>query len=175
MFQFFKIFYDLCSPWLSLVTRIAMFKVLHGGVRRTDRQHTLRLVSRGIRLDYVTWPDVSVPVTVVVLSADVNLPPSLLASASSTLFQLVLELDQFVLTSETTYSQYVQAVSSRRVPTRRLLPPNFPVIRLRFRCDVSHKVHGHCQGNGTWEVEMKRTFRSDIEAIRSLAEIENLF
>jgi len=103
-------------------------------------------------------------------------PPSLLASACNTLFQLGLELYQFVLTSETTYSQYVQAVSSRRIPTRRLLPPNFPVFRLRFRCDVfSHKLHRHCQGNGTWEVEMKRTFRSDIEAIGSLKEIEILF
>ena len=102
-------------------------------------------------------------------------PPSLLASACNTLFQLGLELYQFVLTSETTYSQYVQAVSSRRIPTRRLLPPNFTVIRLPFRCDVSHKVHRHCQGNGTWKVEMKRIFRSDIEAIRSLTEIENLF
>ena len=103
-------------------------------------------------------------------------PPSLLASASNTLFQLVLELDQFVLTSETTYSQYVQAVSSRRVPTQRLFPPNFPVIRLRFRCDVfSHKLHHHCQGNGTGEVEMKWTFRSNIETIRYLAVLENLF
>jgi len=75
----------------------------------------------------------------------------------------VLELDQFVLSSETTYSQYVQAVSSSRVPTRRLLPPNFPVIRLRFRCDVFYKLHHHCPGDGSWEVEMKRTFRSDIE------------
>jgi len=103
-------------------------------------------------------------------------PPSLLGSASNALFQLVLELHQFVLTSETTYSQYVQAVSSRRVPTRKLLHPNFPVIRLRFRCDVSsYNLHHDCLGNGTWKVEMKRTFRSDIEAIRYLAVFENLF
>ena len=102
-------------------------------------------------------------------------PPSLIASASNTLFQLVLELDQFVQTSETTYSQYVQAVGSRRVPTQRLLPPYFPVIRLHFRCDVfSYKLH-HCQRDGTWVVEMKRTFRSDIETIRYLAVLENLF
>jgi hypothetical protein len=52
-------------------------------------------------------------------------PPYLLASASKAIFQLVLDLDQIVLTSETTYSQYVRAVSSRRVLTRRLLLQNF--------------------------------------------------
>ena len=103
-------------------------------------------------------------------------PPSLLASASNTLFQSVFELDQFVLTSETTYSQYVQAVGSRRVPTRRLHPPNFPVICLRFRCDVfSYKRHHNCPGDGTWEVEIKRTCRSDIDTIRYLAVLKNLF
>jgi len=103
-------------------------------------------------------------------------PHSLLASASNTLFQLVLELDRFALTNETTYGQYVIAVRSRRVPTRRLLPPEVPFIRLRFRCDaISRKLHHHCQVNGTWEVEMKRIFGSEIEAIRSLAVLENLF
>jgi hypothetical protein len=87
----------------------------------------------------------------------------------------VLELDQFVLTSWTTYSQYVQAVGSRRVPTRRLLSPTFPVIRLRLRCDVFYKLHYNCPGDVTWEVEMKRTFRLDIKTIRYLAVFENLF
>jgi hypothetical protein len=59
-------------------------------------------------------------------------PPFLLASASNTLFRLVLELDRFALTNETTYGQYVIAVRSRRVPTRRLLPPDIPFVRLRF-------------------------------------------
>jgi len=78
-------------------------------------------------------------------------PPSLLASASNTLFQLALELDHFVLTSETTYSQYVQAVGSRRVPFEDCSPPNFPVICLCFQSHVfSQKLHRHCPGNGTW-------------------------
>jgi hypothetical protein len=100
----------------------------------------------------------------------------MLGSASHALFLLVLELDQFVLTSETTYSQYVQAVSSHRVPTQTLIPPDFPVIRLRFLCDTSaYKLHRHCPGDGTWEVDMRRTFRSEIETIRYLAVLENLF
>jgi len=103
-------------------------------------------------------------------------PPFLLASASNTLFRLVLELDRFALTNETTHGQYVIAVRSRRVPTRRLLPPDFPFVCLRFRCDAfSRKLHHYCQGNETWEVEMKRTFGSDLEAIRSLAVLKNLF
>jgi len=103
-------------------------------------------------------------------------PPSLLASASNTLFQLVLELDRFALTNETTYGQYVIAVRSRKVPPRRLLPPDFPLVRLRFRADAfSHKLHHHCPGKGTWEVEMKRTFETEIEAIISLTFLEKLF
>jgi len=102
--------------------------------------------------------------TAVVLSADFNLPPYSLLHPIH--FQLVLGLDRFVLTNETT------VCSSGRfaqVTTRRLLPPNFTVVRLRFRCDVfAHKLHHHCHGDGTWEVEMKRTFGSDTETIRSL-------
>jgi hypothetical protein len=99
-------------------------------------------------------------------------PLSVLALASNTFW--ILELDQFVLTSETTYSQYVQAVGSRRVPTRRLLPLTFPVNRLSFRCDFYNLLH-HCPGCGIWEIDMKRSFRSDIETIRYLAVLEHLF
>jgi len=103
-------------------------------------------------------------------------PPSLLASASNTLFQLVHELDRIALTNETTYGQYVIAVRSRRLPPRRLLPPDFPSVRLCFRSDAfSHKLHHHCLGKGTWEVDMKQTFESEIEAIISLVKLETLF
>ena len=103
-------------------------------------------------------------------------PPSLLASASNTLFRLVLELRRFALTYETTYSQYVIAVRSRKVPDRQLLPPNFSFICLSFRCDAfSRKLHRHCPGNGTWEVEIRRTLESEGDTIVCLVALKNLF
>lgn len=96
-------------------------------------------------------------------------PPSLLSSASNTLFRLVLEIGRFELTRETTYAQYIQAVRSYRVPTNQLLPPDFPNIRLHFRCNVFvYKLHKHCPGEGLWTVQMDYTFRSESEAVRSL-------
>ena len=103
-------------------------------------------------------------------------PPSLLGIASNTLFRLVLGLGRFVLTRETTYDQYVLAVRSNRVPTQQLLPPDFPDIRLHFRCNVfAYKLHHNCPGNGTWKAQMEYTFGSESEAIRSLVGLENAY
>jgi len=103
-------------------------------------------------------------------------PPSLLSLASNTLFRLVLEVGRFVLTRETTYDQYVLAVRSNRVPTQQLLPPDFPDIRLHFRCNVfAYKLHHNCPGNGTWKAQMEYTFGSESEAIRSLVGLENAY
>ena len=64
------------------------------------------------------------------------------------------------------------ALSARAGYPRQLLPPNFPFIRLSFRCDAfSRKLHRHC-GNGTWEVEMKRTFESEDNAIVCLVALK---
>ena len=84
---------------------------------------------------------------------------------------------QFSLTQETTYGQYIMALRSRRVPHRQLLPPNFPHISLRFRCkSFSRKTHRHCPGPDVWwDVKMKRTFRSQFDAIRSLVLLNDLF
>ena len=147
MLQFFKILCDLCSPWLFLATRVLCLKYyraesdgwrdnVHCGLCVARYRYTLRHMTRCFRPN-----DCSPTICRRQL-------PSLLASASNAFFQLVFELERFVLTSKTTYSQYVQAVRSHRVPTRRLLPPNFPAIRLRFRCDaISYKLHNHCPGN----------------------------
>jgi len=104
-------------------------------------------------------------------------PPSLLASASHTLFHMVLELDRFALTIETTYDQYIMALRSRRLSVQQLLHPNIPHIRLRFRCSsFSKKFHSHCPGPKIWwDVKMKRTLRSEAEAIRSLVLLKDLF
>jgi len=92
-------------------------------------------------------------------------PPSLLGSASNTNFRLVLELGRFVLTRETTYHQYVLAVRSNKGSTQQLLSPDFPDIRLHFRCDVfAYKLRHHCPGSGMWKALMEHTFSSESEA-----------
>ena len=75
----------------------------------------------------------------------VRQPPPLLTSASHTLFLMVLQLNRFTLTHETTYEQYYMALRSRRVPPQQLLPPDYPHITLRFQCkNFMHKTHPHC-------------------------------
>jgi len=107
----------------------------------------------------------------------VRQPPSLLASASHTLFLMVLELNRFTLTYETTYEQYYMALSSRRVPARQMLPPNFSHISLRFPCkSFKYKTYRHCpRPDVYWDVKMKRTFRSAFDAIQSLILLKELF
>ena len=103
-------------------------------------------------------------------------PPSLLGLASNNLFRLILEIRMFVLTRETTYHDYVMAVRSRRVPTHQLLPPDFPDIRLIFRANTfAYKLHHHCPGRGAWSIQMRYTFVSETEAIRSLVRIANTY
>ena len=61
-------------------------------------------------------------------------PPSLLASASHTLFLMVPELNRFSLTYETTYDQYYMALRSRRVPPTAApskLSPHKPTIHMQ--------------------------------------------
>ena len=103
-------------------------------------------------------------------------PPSLLSPDSNMLFNVILDLENFTLTSETTYQQYAVATKSNKVPHQQLLPPDYPDVLVRFRCDVfARKLHHHCPGNGTWEVEMKRTFHSHADAIGSLSTLQTLF
>jgi len=107
----------------------------------------------------------------------VRQPPSLLTSASHTLFLMVLQLNRFTLTRETTYEQYYMALRSRKVPHQQLLPPDYPHITVRFQCkNFMHKTHSHCpRPDVYWDVKMKRTFLSNIDAIQSLIMIKELF
>jgi len=107
----------------------------------------------------------------------VRQPSSLLASASHTLFLMVLQLNRFTLTHETTYEQYYMALRSRRVPLPQLLPPDYPRITLQFRCrNFNYKTHPHCSRSSVyWDVKMKRTVLSDIDAIQSLIILKEPF
>jgi hypothetical protein len=72
-------------------------------------------------------------------------PPSLLGSASHTLFHLIHDLGRFTHTRETTQDQDILAVRSKKTHIPQLLPPYFPTVQLLFQCRVfSYKLHLHC-------------------------------
>ena len=98
-------------------------------------------------------------------------PPSLQASASHVVFNLTFNLQNFRLTADTTYDQYVYACLSNRVDPRRLIPPRFPELEFSFRCDLhsfDNKVHAHCPGWGRHAIKGSTVFFNPDLAIGEL-------
>jgi hypothetical protein len=97
-------------------------------------------------------------------------PPSLHNIASHLLFSGRLRYFRF--TANTTYQEYVRAAVSCCVEPERLLPPEYPSIRIWFRFDTfSHKFHRDCPGRGTWHTEMGKRYSSHADIIRDLVEL----
>ena len=105
-------------------------------------------------------------------------PPSLLASASHVVLNHVFSLEQSELTPDTTYDQYVYAFESKRVDFQKLLPPNFPFVRVVFRFDSQNqeeRLHFHCPGRGSWHVECSNMFESSADAFKGFVKERNFF
>jgi hypothetical protein len=103
-------------------------------------------------------------------------PPSLLDSASHILFQCVLDLERFELNCFTTYAQYRYAVQSGRVDDLRLLPPEFPFIRIWCRFHTfENKHHDGCPGRGEWTTEMMAAFVNVEAAVQNLVNNERQY
>ena len=98
-------------------------------------------------------------------------------SARHVLFNYTLHLDRLELTDEKTYSQYVYAVRSNRVPHDNLLPPETPTIRIWFRHDINSpfKYHRDCPGVGPWDSQSERIYVSDDEMIQDLITHKTIF
>ena len=96
---------------------------------------------------------------------------SLAASAANTLFRFTFNLELFELLTDTTYDLYLFAVRSNRVSRRRLLPPEYPFIRIVYGLDrPDRRRHHHCPGgDGSWQGACTNTFSSRIKAIMTLA------
>jgi len=100
-------------------------------------------------------------------------PPSLRVSALHILFKCVIDLERFELTCHITYRQYKYAVQPGRVDDLRLLPPEFPFIRVVFRYHtLEHKFHHHCPGKGEWNTRMETSFVDIKTAVTCLANDE---
>jgi len=91
-------------------------------------------------------------------------------SARHVLFNYTLLIDRFGLTVEKTYSQYVYAVRSNRVPLDNLLPPETPTVRLWYLHDINspYKYHHNCPGAGSWDSSTAKTYTSDDAMIEDL-------
>jgi hypothetical protein len=70
-------------------------------------------------------------------------PPSLFASASNVVFNLVFKLEQFELTHDVTYEQYIYVVGTKPCERLETLPPEFPIIQVEYRfvCCPLHNLH----------------------------------
>jgi len=78
---------------------------------------------------------------------------------------------QFTFTSSTTFSQYVDAVVSGRVPWERLLPPGLPIIIISFDYNsFDDKFHPTCPGVRLWHGQITRTFNLNSDAISALTD-----
>jgi hypothetical protein len=103
-------------------------------------------------------------------------PTSLLDSASHILFRCVLDLERFELNCFTTNTQYRYAVQSGRVDDLRLLPPEFPLIRIKCRFHTfENKFHECCPGIGEWNTEMAASFVNVEAAVQSLVNDERQY
>jgi hypothetical protein len=98
-------------------------------------------------------------------------PPSLRLSALHMVCQ-IYNVERFVLSANTTYEEYRFAVTSNRVRAGNLLPSEYPLVRIWFRCDSARfesKFHEECSGAGSWWGScMSHIFPSRIAAIEVL-------
>jgi hypothetical protein len=104
-------------------------------------------------------------------------PPSLFALSARVLFNYVFNIERFELTADTTYDQYVYAVRSNRVNSSKLLPPEYPVIRVFFFFSgrlPQRQHHYHCPGRGSWKGEYQHKFESPEEAISYLVDLKDM-
>ena len=84
-------------------------------------------------------------------------PPSLRDMCSDIYFR---NIQNFELTVFTTFEQYVSAVNSEQVHFEQLLPPEFPLIRIRFRYESFEiKFHRNCLGEGSRHGQISWNFK----------------
>ena len=72
---------------------------------------------------------------------------------------------------QTTFQRYVYAVNSGLLPFEKLLPSDFPTIRLVFYYDTFEtKTHPDCRGVRSWHCTINRDFEVISDAISALSD-----
>jgi hypothetical protein len=64
---------------------------------------------------------------------------------------------------------------SQRVHIRKLLPPEYPIVRVWCKFDTNmfqYKFHRNCPGQGTWHAELARAYSSPAYAVKDLTELK---
>jgi hypothetical protein len=104
-------------------------------------------------------------------------PPSLAHLANHVLLNYTLSLKRFTLNEDTTYQQYVYACRSPHVLISNRLPPEYPTIRLWFRCeqDSHFRSHRDCPGSGGWDSTMEREYESYEGILSDLIRFKDQF
>jgi len=104
--------------------------------------------------------------------------PTLKSLASHSVFDVLYNLERFVLSATTTYEHYKFAVNSKKVSHDRLLPDTFPeidggyIFRPQF---PKGRMHRACctflkEEEGTWFASLKEEFDSKERAVYSIVE-----
>ena len=103
--------------------------------------------------------------------------PSLAHLATHVLLKCTLTLKRFTLTADIIYQEYVYAVLSGQVVISNLLPPEYPSVRLWFRCqqDSPYRFHRDCPGLGKWHSGMECEYESLQEVLSDLVHLKNQF
>ena len=96
-------------------------------------------------------------------------PPSLRDLASHTFFKLKFHVSKFELTFHTTFKECAYAFPSGMVDIVRLLPPEYPTIRLWFAFDrFVDKYHHTCTNDAPWDNRMASEYTSRGAAVTTL-------
>ena len=154
-----------------------MSQALQSEQRWVETVGIVMIVSRNIKMFCVHFPIVVYLMPVPAIFVYGNLPPCLIpldTFFSTTLYTLKFF---FELTVDVTYQQYVYAARSGRVLTRKLLPPEYLIIRLWFRYqhDFHHKLHHSCPGIGSWHGELGCKYDFTDEIISDLINQKDQF
>ena len=77
----------------------------------------------------------------------------------------------FELTVFTTFEQYVSVVNSDQVHFEQLLPPEFPLIRIRyFYKSFEFKFHRNCPGEASRHGRISLNFKDISDAVLALSD-----
>ena len=130
-----------------------------------------------VAFNYLTSTTIANPPIVVSVSYGGGSPLPCRLPAN-TLLKYAFNLDLFQLRRVTTYSLYVYAVASNRIPPSKLLPTSFPFIRIVYGSDRARRLRRHydCPGDeGGWHGTNSVTYVSQAKAIVDFVRYKELF
>jgi hypothetical protein len=168
--HFRQILSNLYSPPTTGPTQTSMSNTLQGGIRRVEKRHTLPRVCRQLSNQLTALHPLSTSLHPQLSLSRLCAPASLPTSFH---FPHTLSHGPPTQPLHPHTRDHIRTVLYGTPLTKgspqQLLPPDYSHITVRFQCrNFIHKTHPHCpRPNVYWDVKMKRTFLSHIDAIQS--------